>query len=88
MRVYHHHHLVTSLLHTNSYNVHMYVHFHLNISDKDKESDVDPLSWPFTAKLKETGRLAISLPTNVSSAGNSLGHKSSLSREEPILSGE
>ena len=66
----------------------MYIYeFHMNIPDENKELDVDPISWLFTANLKETGMLAKSLPSIVSRASSSLGHKSFSSHKGPVSAG-
>ena len=60
----------------------------MNVPDEDNKAEVDPTSWPVIANLKETGRLAISLPPIVSKPCSSLGHKYFSSHEGPISSGE
>ena len=66
----------------------MYIYeFHMNIPDENKELDVDPIRWPFTANLKETGMLAKSLPSIVSRTSSSLGRKSFSSEKGPVSAG-
>ena len=59
----------------------------MNIPDENKELDVDHISWPFTANLKESGILAKSLPSVVSRASSSLGRKSFSSHTGPVSAG-